>query len=213
MAFMVPEYYQGDMYVVDDCQYTPIPTDIVGRAEVAQNCNVSANDVEVVGGWWARLGAPGYMDATEWSGPFNSKPEAKAFVRDFYDVDPYTGDPLDLVDDTIPTTTKPRRFHSREAFDAEEETFDGLGGGDDDTWEETFRTPDGVDVHIFVFDQGGSAGYILTVEEPGSKPRVFRGATPGALYEGVATARRMLIRVLNRQGGLMGLPSFVRGRR
>jgi hypothetical protein len=43
-------------------------------------------------GWYARLSAPGYLDCTEWAGPFPTLEKAKAYIADTYDVDPETGD-------------------------------------------------------------------------------------------------------------------------
>jgi hypothetical protein len=44
--------------------------------------------------WWFRLSAPGYLDATEWSGPFDSLDAAKESLANLYDVDPETGEDL-----------------------------------------------------------------------------------------------------------------------
>lgn len=38
-------------------------------------------------GWFARLSAPGYLDATEWDGPHATEEEALAAVKEFYEVD------------------------------------------------------------------------------------------------------------------------------
>ncbi len=38
-------------------------------------------------GWYARLSAPGYMDATDWHGPYSSEAEALKAVCEFYEVD------------------------------------------------------------------------------------------------------------------------------
>lgn len=35
-------------------------------------------------GWYARLSAPGYMDATEWSGPFGTEDEALEALYEMY---------------------------------------------------------------------------------------------------------------------------------
>jgi len=49
-------------------------------------------------GFFARLSAPGYLDCTEWSGPFETYEEAQQWVEEFYQVDPETGE--ELSDDT-----------------------------------------------------------------------------------------------------------------
>ncbi len=38
-------------------------------------------------GWYGRLSAPGYLDCTDWSGPFPTAEEALAYVMEFYEVD------------------------------------------------------------------------------------------------------------------------------
>ena len=39
-------------------------------------------------GWFARLSAPGYLDCTEWEGPYKTEKEAVDAVCDLYDCDP-----------------------------------------------------------------------------------------------------------------------------
>ena len=43
-------------------------------------------------GWYARLSAPGYLDCTDWSGPFDSEKEANEYLNDMYDGDPLEDD-------------------------------------------------------------------------------------------------------------------------
>jgi hypothetical protein len=50
---------------------------------------------QVVGQWFCRLSAPGFLDATDWSGPFETEQEAQDFIREFYEVDPETGGELE----------------------------------------------------------------------------------------------------------------------
>ena len=47
-----------------------------------------------VDGWYGRLSAPGYLDATDWNGPFATSDAALAGVCEMYDCDE-NGDPLD----------------------------------------------------------------------------------------------------------------------
>ena len=35
-------------------------------------------------GWFGRLSAPGYLDSTDWSGPFDSEEEAYTFLNEIY---------------------------------------------------------------------------------------------------------------------------------
>jgi len=44
-------------------------------------------EVECVRGWFARLSAPGYLDCTEWCGPFSSEQEASAYLKRMYEDD------------------------------------------------------------------------------------------------------------------------------
>ena len=46
-------------------------------------------------GWFARLSASGYLDCTDWGGPFTSEEIARDYIADNYDVDPDTGEPLE----------------------------------------------------------------------------------------------------------------------
>jgi hypothetical protein len=43
-------------------------------------------------GWYGRLSAPGYLDGTDWSGPFESEAEANECLSDMYDGDPIEDD-------------------------------------------------------------------------------------------------------------------------
>lgn len=75
-----------------------VPGDLVGYrptlADLAEYTEGEPRSFEPVVGYFARLSAPGYLDATEWSGPFDTLEEAKADLRDTYEVDPDTGDDL-----------------------------------------------------------------------------------------------------------------------
>lgn len=44
-------------------------------------------------GWYGRLSAPGYLDCTDWMGPFKTAEEALYEVCEFYEVDE-DGEPL-----------------------------------------------------------------------------------------------------------------------
>jgi hypothetical protein len=43
-------------------------------------------------GWYGRLSAPGYLDCTDWSGPYSSEEEAGEALNDMYDGDPIEDD-------------------------------------------------------------------------------------------------------------------------
>lgn len=46
-------------------------------------------------GWYGRLSASGYLDATDWTGPFETSEEALQEVMNLYEVDE-NGDPIAL---------------------------------------------------------------------------------------------------------------------
>ncbi len=91
MAFMQPDYQpgpfvrvtdsHGESYLIPAGYEDPQPGDTV---EIE-------GDADSV---FCRLSAPGYMDCTGWDGPFASIEEARAYIRDLYDVDPDTGEDL-----------------------------------------------------------------------------------------------------------------------
>ena len=45
-------------------------------------------------GWYSRLSAPGYLDCTDWSGPFESEQEALDYIMETFDIDE-NGDDLE----------------------------------------------------------------------------------------------------------------------
>lgn len=51
--------------------------------------------------WYSRLSAPGYLDCTDWSGPFKTEKEALQYIMDFYNVDADGNDTE--FDDVTPT--------------------------------------------------------------------------------------------------------------
>ena len=47
-------------------------------------------------GWYSRLSASGYLDCTDWTGPFESGEEAIMYIQDLYEVDE-NGDELETI--------------------------------------------------------------------------------------------------------------------
>jgi methionyl-tRNA synthetase len=89
MAFMEPEIIHTTMYSAEKHEETlTFPSVHFGKADVASEADVEEAEIEEQTGWWARLSAPGYMDATDWSGPFDSEAEAKAALAEEYDLCP-----------------------------------------------------------------------------------------------------------------------------
>jgi len=66
--------------VQDYCEGTPDELDHPNGVE-------GLADAEYVHGYFARLSASGYMDCTEWAGPFETNAEAEEYLVDTY-VDP-----------------------------------------------------------------------------------------------------------------------------
>lgn len=64
----------------------PVDGDMLDRMEpFLSGSNVVS--VECVEGWFARLSAPGYLDSTDWSGPFPSEAAALAHLEEMYGED------------------------------------------------------------------------------------------------------------------------------
>jgi len=100
-GFMVPEYDHGVFWEVESESgwQTLVPGWLVGSEPSLQDftaytdCGKPAS-FEKIEGWFARLSAPGYLDSTDWSGPFETEKEARKHVEDFHEVDADTGDSL-----------------------------------------------------------------------------------------------------------------------
>lgn len=91
MAFMKPYIYKGDMFDVTNTQgeSTLVPADLVPDNPQPEHFTDyiewgTPATFEHVSGWFACLSAPGYMDCTNWSGPFATEEEAKEYLRDTY---------------------------------------------------------------------------------------------------------------------------------
>jgi hypothetical protein len=41
-------------------------------------------DDDAISGWWCRLSAPGYLDCTDWHGPFDTEDDAIEYLIDTY---------------------------------------------------------------------------------------------------------------------------------
>lgn len=99
-AFMEPEYVKGTFYDVESTRGEGmlVPGDLVGKSpkvtDFKDYVEGTPRSFEKVEGWFVRLSAPGYMDATDWSGPFKTEAAARKHVEDHYEVDPDSGDEL-----------------------------------------------------------------------------------------------------------------------
>ena len=73
----------AEVFLGTDEPTDPVDGDMLDRMEpFLSTSNVVS--VECVRGWFARLSAPGYLDCTDWSGPFDSEEEALEFLEEMY---------------------------------------------------------------------------------------------------------------------------------
>ena len=83
--FMQPEVWHGSCWKVDtDNGIELYPCDYFDSFSVADMTDCDEDDIERVTGFFARLSAPGYLDCTEWSGPFKTEAEARAYLTETY---------------------------------------------------------------------------------------------------------------------------------
>jgi hypothetical protein len=109
MAFMIPQYTQEPFWLVETTSGTEaVPASLVG-ADPQGNLNKWPGLKQFLDGdllddeepelvkerFWARLSAPGFMDCTDWGGPFETLDEAKKYIEETYEVDPESGDRLE----------------------------------------------------------------------------------------------------------------------
>lgn len=117
MAFMEPEYEEGLWLevIVDDDSVEYISAALFHKLpdeedlqpyltpSIRKSFDVDEEEeprtlYNVVRGVGARLSAPGYMDATEWF-VLGTVEHAKKYIKEQYEVDPETGEPLSEEDD------------------------------------------------------------------------------------------------------------------
>lgn len=107
MAFMVPEVTFDTMYRIGNSDDGWIPEDVFGMdylERVFDRMSRQGKRSDAVGsdtielergtGWFARLSASGYLDCTDWEGPFDSESAALESLCDTYEVDS-DGEPLE----------------------------------------------------------------------------------------------------------------------
>ena len=79
-GFMSPEIVSGVSFVLpDDTDCGWIPADAYDPRSMGPIA-----DRNTGAGYFCRLSAPGYLDATEWSGPFDTEAEAEAHLLEMY---------------------------------------------------------------------------------------------------------------------------------
>jgi hypothetical protein len=79
-GFMKPDFYHGMVSV--DSEDGPMPSE----DWILNHCPVEEADrlEDETRGWLVRLSAPGYMDCTDWMGPFETEEEAVQAIVDAY---------------------------------------------------------------------------------------------------------------------------------
>ncbi len=89
MAFMQNTATYGTFHQFDTRHegIVSMPAEYFTPEQCAKDYGVDVDDIETITGWFARLSAPGYMDCTEWQGPYDSKDEAIAALVDTYGED------------------------------------------------------------------------------------------------------------------------------
>jgi hypothetical protein len=107
MPFMEKQVEYGKWWVVDGPMGGEVvPFDLIGDQLSIENIeedgrvihrivephrsyfeNTWLYDFEVISGWCGRLSAPGYMDRTEWDGPYETKKDAMEALSDAFDQD------------------------------------------------------------------------------------------------------------------------------
>jgi hypothetical protein len=90
MAFMNPETYHGHFTRYNNTNEGDVLIPEVHDehrgcvADGAKAYGIDEDDVETVFGWFVRLSASGYMDCTDWTGPFDTEEAAIAELREMY---------------------------------------------------------------------------------------------------------------------------------
>lgn len=101
MAHMVliADFFNAYTVLDSNDSYTIVPEDVAGPYSQVMNpdsayspcdrmkpyCEGKPVAVEFVTGWFARYSAPGYLDCTEWVGPFATEAEARKECEAIFD--------------------------------------------------------------------------------------------------------------------------------
>ena len=89
VTFLKPELEYGTFYVGETIEGKVIlPYDIFET----ESKHYASQRWQEQTGWFGRLSAPGYLNGTDWAGPFDSEAEAMECLSDPYDGDPIEDD-------------------------------------------------------------------------------------------------------------------------
>jgi hypothetical protein len=90
---------------------TPIDeiTDETSLSVVRDYCEGTPAKVCIIRGnkYFARLSAPGYLDATDWSGPFDTEDAARHYIAETYDVCGACGEDMGEAEGDLCETCRP----------------------------------------------------------------------------------------------------------
>jgi hypothetical protein len=89
VKFLKPELEYGTFCVGETFEGTVILPPDVFETEKDHYKLLCGKRWQEQTGWFGRLSAPGYLNGTDWAGPFDSEAEAIECLSD-----PYDGDPL-----------------------------------------------------------------------------------------------------------------------
>ena len=88
-------YYTSEAFHVGDNKYgerVAVPADVCGNLpNFVREYDITSEVETITGKFWGRLSASGYMDCTDWDGPYDTLAEAKASLAEMFDVDADTG--------------------------------------------------------------------------------------------------------------------------
>jgi hypothetical protein len=95
MGFMQAQAVEMSAFRVETTDGTElVPGDLVGtkpsKKALQEYCNgkLRPGKPEAVKGWFSRFSAPGYLDCTEWDGPFETEEKALLELAKLHDVCP-----------------------------------------------------------------------------------------------------------------------------
>lgn len=100
MGFMEPDVEFMSMFSVltTYCDSCLVPAELVSESPSAEELQDyvegtvrtredGSPDAVLLKGWFARLSAPGYLDCTDWMGPYDTEEEAINELTEFYELD------------------------------------------------------------------------------------------------------------------------------
>lgn len=92
MPFMIPEYTDEDFVLMREGLFEDLLVPASIEADMIHDGYAVYE--RYTAKFFCRLTAPGYMDCTDWSGPYDTLAEAREAIENMYDVDATTGEDL-----------------------------------------------------------------------------------------------------------------------